>query len=70
MNLSGAFDMHKLNVTLWILQNYKAGNPASVLYVKNLAKDVVPEDFYFIFGEISISFLVRRNAFIFSLHKW
>ena len=42
---------HKLNVTLWIVQNYTAGNPASVLYLKNLAKDVVPEDFYFIFGE-------------------
>lgn len=33
------------------MQNYTAGNPASVLYIKNLAKDVVPEDFYFIFGE-------------------
>ncbi|KAL2930711.1 U11/U12 small nuclear ribonucleoprotein 65 kDa protein [Bienertia sinuspersici] len=30
--------------------NYTAGNPASVLYIKNLAKDVVPDDFYFIFG--------------------
>ncbi|KAL5231461.1 hypothetical protein ABZP36_030237 [Zizania latifolia] len=27
------------------------GNPASVLYVKNLAKDVIHDDFYHVFGE-------------------
>ncbi|KAL6514148.1 hypothetical protein OROHE_019135 [Orobanche hederae] len=31
-------------------KNYTAGDPTSVLYVKNLAKDVVVDDFYFIFG--------------------
>ncbi|EPS65306.1 hypothetical protein M569_09472, partial [Genlisea aurea] len=31
-------------------KNYAAGDPSSVLYIKNLAKDVVVEDFYFIFG--------------------
>jgi len=35
------------------LQNYAAGNPAMVLYIKNLAKDVVSDDFYFIFGMMS-----------------
>ena len=37
------------------MQNYTAGNPASVLYIKNLAKDVVVDDFYYIFGELSFS---------------
>ena len=35
------------------MQNYTAGNPAPVLYIKNLAKDVIADDFYFIFGELS-----------------
>lgn len=34
-----------------LLQNYTAGNPSPVLYIKNLAKDVVADDFYFIFGK-------------------
>lgn len=38
------------------LQNYTPGNPAAVLYIKNLAKDVVPDDFYFIFGKYSYIF--------------
>jgi U11/U12 small nuclear ribonucleoprotein SNRNP65 len=35
---------------LSLLQNYTPGNPASVLYIKNLAKDVVHDDFYYVFG--------------------
>lgn len=31
-------------------KNYTPGNPASVLYIKNLAKDVVADDFYLLFG--------------------
>ncbi|KAK4436855.1 U11/U12 small nuclear ribonucleoprotein [Sesamum alatum] len=31
-------------------KNYAAGDPSPVLYIKNLAKDVVVDDFYFIFG--------------------
>ncbi|GER42393.1 RNA binding protein [Striga asiatica] len=31
-------------------KNYTAGDPSPVLYVKNLAKDVIVNDFYFIFG--------------------
>ncbi|KAK6932732.1 RNA recognition motif domain [Dillenia turbinata] len=33
-------------------KNYTAGNPAHVLYIKNLAKDVVADDFFFIFGSL------------------
>ncbi|KAL9331281.1 hypothetical protein ACSQ67_000891 [Phaseolus vulgaris] len=35
-----------------VLKNYTAGNPAPVLYVKNLAKDVTADDFYYIFGKL------------------
>ncbi|KAF7148083.1 hypothetical protein RHSIM_Rhsim03G0115400 [Rhododendron simsii] len=38
-------------LSLPMFKNYAAGNPASVLYIKNLEKDVVADDFYFIFGE-------------------
>lgn len=31
-------------------KNYTTGDPTPVLYVKNLAKDIVVDDFYFIFG--------------------
>ncbi|KAH6755478.1 RNA-binding family protein [Perilla frutescens var. hirtella] len=31
-------------------KNYSAGDPTPVLYIKNLAKDVVIDDLYFIFG--------------------
>ncbi|GAV86168.1 RRM_1 domain-containing protein [Cephalotus follicularis] len=39
-------------LSLPMFKNYAAGNPAPVLYLKNLAKDVVPDDFYFIFGSL------------------
>ncbi|KAJ4978559.1 hypothetical protein NE237_009339 [Protea cynaroides] len=39
-------------LSLPMFKNYTAGNPSTVLYIKNLAKDVVPEDFYFIFGSL------------------
>lgn len=39
-------------LSLPMFKNYSAGNPASVLYIKNLAKDVVADDFYYIFGSI------------------
>ncbi|CAI8613587.1 unnamed protein product [Vicia faba] len=37
-------------LSLPMFKNYTAGNPASVLYIKNLAKDVITDDFYFLFG--------------------
>ncbi|KAI5427818.1 hypothetical protein KIW84_033010, partial [Lathyrus oleraceus] len=37
-------------LSLPMFKNYTAGNPASVLYIKNLAKDVIADDFYFLFG--------------------
>ncbi|GMH26564.1 hypothetical protein Nepgr_028407 [Nepenthes gracilis] len=39
-------------LSLPMFKNYSAGNPACVLYIKNLAKDVIPDDFYFIFGSL------------------
>ncbi|KAK9072681.1 hypothetical protein SSX86_009116 [Deinandra increscens subsp. villosa] len=37
-------------LSLPMFKNYSAGNPAPILYIKNLAKDVVAEDFYYVFG--------------------
>ncbi|KAL6546165.1 hypothetical protein OROGR_010039 [Orobanche gracilis] len=42
--------------------NYTAGDPTSVLYVKNLAKDVVVDDFYFIFGSFFGSVDAARSS--------
>ncbi|KAK7396037.1 hypothetical protein VNO78_16737 [Psophocarpus tetragonolobus] len=39
-------------LSLPMFKNYTAGNPAPVLYIKNLAKDVIVDDFYFIFGSL------------------
>lgn len=39
-------------LSLPMFKNYSAGNPSSVLYIKNLAKDVVLDDFHFIFGSL------------------
>jgi U11/U12 small nuclear ribonucleoprotein SNRNP65 len=38
-------------LSLPMFKNYTAGNPSVVLYIKNLAKDVVIDDFYYIFGK-------------------
>ncbi|KAF8110115.1 hypothetical protein N665_0088s0126 [Sinapis alba] len=37
-------------LSLPMFKNYTAGNPSPVLYIKNLAKDVITDDFYYIFG--------------------
>jgi hypothetical protein len=50
MNCKGYTQLHKLSQ---ILQNYTVGNPASVLYIKNLDKEVVADDFFYIFGELA-----------------
>ncbi|XP_006853102.2 U11/U12 small nuclear ribonucleoprotein 65 kDa protein isoform X1 [Amborella trichopoda] len=39
-------------LSLPMFKNYVAGNPSPVLYIKNLAKDVVRDDIYFIFGSL------------------
>ncbi|KAL9241934.1 hypothetical protein vseg_015986 [Gypsophila vaccaria] len=39
-------------LSLPMFKNYSAGDPAPVLYIKNLAKDVNPDDFNFIFGSL------------------
>ncbi|CAI9764310.1 unnamed protein product [Fraxinus pennsylvanica] len=48
-------------LSLPMFKNYTAGNPASVLYVKNLAKDVVVDDFYYIFGSFFGSIDVSKS---------
>ncbi|KAL6199975.1 hypothetical protein ACLB2K_029757 [Fragaria x ananassa] len=40
-------------LSLPMFKNYTAGTPAPVLYIKNLAKDIVVDDFYYIFGELA-----------------
>ncbi|KAJ6799592.1 U11/U12 small nuclear ribonucleoprotein 65 kDa protein [Iris pallida] len=45
-----------------MFKNYAAGNPATVLYIKNLAKDVVVDDFYFIFGSLFGSFGAAKSG--------
>ncbi|XP_057544672.1 U11/U12 small nuclear ribonucleoprotein 65 kDa protein [Amaranthus tricolor] len=49
-------------LSLPMFKNYTAGSPASVLYIKNLAKDVVPDDFYFIFGSFFGSIDAARSS--------
>ncbi|ONL97559.1 U11/U12 small nuclear ribonucleoprotein 65 kDa protein [Zea mays] len=39
-------------LSLPMFKNYTPGNPASVLYIKNLAKDVTHDDFYYVFGSV------------------
>lgn len=39
-------------LSLPMFKNYTAGNPSPVLYIKNLSKDVVADDFYFVFGSL------------------
>ncbi|XP_027091787.1 U11/U12 small nuclear ribonucleoprotein 65 kDa protein [Coffea eugenioides] len=49
-------------LSLPMFKNYRAGNPSSVLYIKNLAKDVVADDFYFIFGSFFGSIDVAKSS--------
>jgi RNA recognition motif-containing protein len=51
------------------VQNYSAGNPASVLYIKNLAKDVIADDFYLLFGEFSKLLLFKLCLIFFSCNS-
>ncbi|GLJ53369.1 hypothetical protein SUGI_1137910 [Cryptomeria japonica] len=39
-------------LVLPMFKNYSPGNPSPVLYIKNLAKDVVVDDFSFVFGSL------------------
>lgn len=39
-------------LALPMFKNYAPGNPTPVLYIKNLAKDVVADDFYYVFGSL------------------
>ncbi|CAI0432699.1 unnamed protein product [Linum tenue] len=42
--------------------NYTVGHPATVLYIKNLAKDVVADDFSYVFGSLFGSTDAAKNA--------
>ncbi|KAL9431497.1 hypothetical protein AB3S75_026644 [Citrus x aurantiifolia] len=54
-------------LSLPMFKNYTAGNPASVLYIKNLAKDVVPDDFFFVFGSLFGSIDAAKSGLIVKL---
>ncbi|OAP12414.1 hypothetical protein AXX17_AT1G09100 [Arabidopsis thaliana] len=49
-------------LSLPMFKNYTAGNPSVVLYIKNLAKDVVIDDFYYIFGSQFESSEVAKSS--------
>lgn len=48
-------------------KNYSAGDPTPVLYIKNLAKDVVVDDLYFIFGSFFGSLDAAKSNLIVKL---
>ncbi|PRQ33672.1 putative nucleotide-binding alpha-beta plait domain, RBM40, RNA recognition motif 1 [Rosa chinensis] len=49
-------------LSLPMFKNYTAGTPAPVLYIKNLAKDIVGDDFYYIFGSLFGSIDAAKSA--------
>ncbi|XP_019162076.1 PREDICTED: U11/U12 small nuclear ribonucleoprotein 65 kDa protein isoform X1 [Ipomoea nil] len=49
-------------LSLPVFKNYSAGNPSRVLYIKNLARDVIADDFYFIFGSFFGSIDTARSS--------
>ncbi|KAK1318520.1 hypothetical protein QJS10_CPB04g00650 [Acorus calamus] len=52
-----------------MFKGYKAGEPDSVLYIKNLAKDFVEDDFFFIFGSLFNSLEEARSSLSIKLMK-
>ncbi|KAK1293993.1 hypothetical protein QJS10_CPA16g01341 [Acorus calamus] len=52
-----------------MFKGYKAGEPDSVLYIKNLAKDFVEDDFFFIFGSLFNSVEEARSSLSIKLMK-
>ncbi|CAL4930781.1 unnamed protein product [Urochloa decumbens] len=49
-------------LSLPMFKNYTPGNPSSVLYIKNLAKDVTHDDFYYVFGSLFESMDSARSS--------
>ncbi|XP_052145918.1 U11/U12 small nuclear ribonucleoprotein 65 kDa protein [Oryza glaberrima] len=49
-------------LSLPMFKNYTPGNPASVLYIKNLAKDVIQDDFYYVFGSVFENMDIARSS--------
>ncbi|KAL6660148.1 hypothetical protein ACP70R_002270 [Stipagrostis hirtigluma subsp. patula] len=54
-------------LSLPMFKNYTPGNPATVLYIKNLAKDVTQDDFYYVFGSLFESIDNARSGLIIKL---
>ncbi|KAI4979603.1 hypothetical protein ZWY2020_016356 [Hordeum vulgare] len=53
-----------LSLPMFKVDEFKlhSGNPASVLYIKNLAKDFVHDDFYYVFGSVFESMDAARSG--------
>ncbi|XP_039829844.1 U11/U12 small nuclear ribonucleoprotein 65 kDa protein-like isoform X2 [Panicum virgatum] len=49
-------------LSLPMFKNYTPGNPAAVLYIKNLAKDVTHDDFFYVFGSLFESMDTVRSG--------
>ncbi|PAN49872.1 hypothetical protein GQ55_9G491400 [Panicum hallii var. hallii] len=49
-------------LSLPMFKNYTPGNPAAVLYIKNLAKDVTHDDFFYVFGSLFESMDSARSG--------
>ncbi|CAM0908852.1 unnamed protein product [Alopecurus aequalis] len=49
-------------LSLPMFKNYTPGNLASVLYIKNLAKDFVHDDFYYVLGSVFESMDAARSG--------
>ncbi|KAK3011833.1 hypothetical protein RJ639_010827 [Escallonia herrerae] len=49
-------------LSLPMFKNYTSGNPAPVLFIKNLAKDVVADDFYYVFGSLFGSIVAAKAS--------
>ncbi|RDY11553.1 U11/U12 small nuclear ribonucleoprotein 65 kDa protein, partial [Mucuna pruriens] len=54
-------------LSLPMFKNYSAGNPAPVLYIKNLAKDVIADDFYLVFGSLFGSVEAAKSGILVKL---
>ncbi|CAH9127474.1 unnamed protein product [Cuscuta epithymum] len=49
-------------LSLPVFKNYSVGDPSRVLYIKNLSRDVITDDFYFIFGSFFESTDAARSS--------
>ncbi|XP_027775390.1 U11/U12 small nuclear ribonucleoprotein 65 kDa protein isoform X4 [Solanum pennellii] len=57
-------------LSLPMFKNYCAGNPSQILYLKNLAKEVIVDDIYFIFGSLFVSIDEAKSSLAVKLMQW